>query len=821
MKNYTPLTFVLLFFLFGGTIDAQKRALGKPQIFERPLQTESFYLSPTKEKIKAPWIVICDREGAQTFANLSKTGVLENPKEKLKFKNWFYVSEEKDQHIRLFKGQVNSASLKVEGATKDYGWIHKKDVLLWTSGLVDAKTRIDLKAFLLNKASEVKRIMQLDKKEIVKIYKGPETGETIGNKTIYEFYFVFKKEGDKYLLSKNVNINPQHNIEDLIGWVRQGRIEAWNTRICLEPNFEEPAFLERKDNTDFQLIAYGDEASAISHSESGRLDNSQAIWKNDPVTLKPTDLASDGKRFKGGVVRFPMLSNRKKSGYFRSGVIGELDIKYTNTKTDKLPEVDWSLIMQSVQDKEVARRNFDILFVIEGTKSMSWYKETIAKAIKEASQEFVGVPNVRYGVAVYRDTPEKAENKLFDIKKMHSSVDTITEFVSNIEFARWRDNDNYAAMYYGINQAMIESNMNDQHTNVVYVFGNNADLKAERSRKGADECFLQTDVVAAKLADFNAHVIGIQCKNADREGAYFIKNMRSLMLESANVQFRAYNGISDVMSDLQVANPELTDDNKLKNGANIGMIISPNSGSSMSEKDIVTNTSAAAKNIYDFVEGFWQNISKIMEDGASVEEISAGPFAPAAARIMFDIVEEGKKRGITQRDLEKIAKDKYKLYTEVFIPKRINGADYDVCSQVLFMPENDLEDYIDVLDQLAIDLMKPEDELRKGLHRALVTLVEQYTGSKTIGKEYSTEDLRALMQGVTKEGIKKSEGRDFAIENVLSEKRMPIQDVRNFSTSMVSKARTLKRISKKGKKHEFSYTSENNTYFWIPVEYTF
>lgn len=817
MKYINLLMFIFLIMVPDTAIYAQKKALGTPENFKRPKDIEGYFLTDTRNKIKAPWIVICDREGIQTYNDKDLT----SPKEKLNFKDWFYVSEESESKIRIFKGNVNSASLKIEGEKKDFGWIEKEKILLWTSGLTDAKTQIDSKAFLLNKAEEVKKIMKLDNKELVKIYTGPETAETIGDKTIYEFYFIMKKEGGKFLLSKNVTINPYVNIDDLIGWVPQGRLEVWNTRICLEPNFEKQSFEERRGNKNFQMVAYGDEGSAIAHGKSGERNDSKAIWANDPVQLKPSDLAGDSRRFKGGVVRFPMLSNRKGSDYFRSGVIGELDIKYADGDVGVLPEVPYADITRMVQNREVARRNYDVLFIIEGTKSMALYKKAVKEVMKEVGRELAGVPSVSYGVAVYRDTPEKKENKLFDIKKLNSSLDTMTNYVERLIFDRWHDNDNYTAMYYGVNQAMLEANMNPQHTNIVIMIGNNADLKSDRTRKGIDECYLDKGVIAKRLADFNAHFIGLQCKNSGKEGAYYVKNARGLMLESANVQFSVYSGIASTMPNLNVANPELTENNRLKNGANIGMVIAAPTDSSLPESKIIKEAGNAAKEVYEFVEGFWSEMNKIMEDGASIESISAGNFAPAAARIMFDISEERGRNSLTNEELKKIAFEKYKLYTEVYIPRYISGMQNDLYSQVLFMPESDLQRYIEVLERLSFDLMKPDDELRQGLYEALEELFKQYTGKKYLDKGIDTHDLRALMQGVDKEGLKENPERDFVISNVLTEKKMSTDKVRDFAQRMVDKTRQLKKIAKEGKHYEFSYTSENNTYFWIPIEYTF
>lgn len=822
MNLYPQLFFLILFSILINESSAQKTALGKPKSFERPVlrydDEDKSTPYPIESKENAPWIVICDQKGVKTYERVNSSDRLETPKKGLEFREWFYVSDETPNHIRIFKGTINPTTFRMSKDAQDYGWVNKKDMLLWTSSLTDEVTKIDLKAFLLNKASDVEEIFKSKKKEIVKIYSGPHTTETLEDKHIYEFYFVFKKEGNRYLLSKNVNINPSHHADDLIGWVEQGRLELWNTRICMEPNFEEEAFKERKLNPNFHLIAYGDPGSAISHSETGKRIDSKAIWSNDPATLAPSSLASDERRFEGGVIRFPMLSEVRRSAYFRTGLIGKLLLK---DKTS-IPEPDWASITKLIEKREMGlHRNFDVLFVIEGTKSMANYKTAIAEAIKKVSQQFVNVPNVRYGVAVFRDTPEKPDNKLFDIRPMHSNVNKSVKFVSKIEFARWHDNDNYSALYYGINQAIIESNMNDQHTNIVFVMGNNADLKSERSRKEVDECYIKTDELASKLANLNAHIVAIQCKNQNREGDYFAKNIRTVMLETANMQYNTYNQISSTLPDITVKAPELTDDNQLKNGANIGMILSPPKNSSMTEQEIIDKAETAAKKIYEYVDVFWKDINKLVGNGTSLKNIDPENFSSPAANILFNVVDKSKKRGITQENLEKITKEKYQLYTEVYIPKRIKGAEYDTYSQVVFMPERDLEHYVEMLESLSAALMRPADEIRQALHDSLADLVKQYTGHKSVPRDFKINELRAVMQGISLEGLKVNKRRDFAIENVLNEKKMPIKKVIEFSNAIVEKGKKLREINTQGKSYEFSYSSEDNTYFWIPIEYTF
>lgn len=832
MKNSLKfiLAFVALIFCYQAM--AQKKAISQPKSCKRPIDSNTGWeQQEDKDRIRAPWIVICDRDNAKTYKD-SKGRPNKNAEFKtLKFKDWFYVWDEQDDWIRIFKGKVSPSNLKVSGTAEDFGWIKKSDILLWNTGLIDSKTQINLKAFLLNKANEVKNILALEKKEVVPIFKGPKTGEKIGQKTIYEFYFVFKKEHNRYLISKNVNINPQHNIEDLVGWVRVDRAETWNTRICLEPNFKDDAFEERKNHIPYRFVAYGKETNARIHATNGSITREDVIWANDPVGLNQEQLATDGKRFKGAVVRFPMLSNRSGSSFYRSGVIGEINVKTFGELLDTINEINYSSILSSISNQENSRDNFNVLFVMEGTQSMSKYKNAVTNTLQKIQTELSNVPSVKYGAAIYRDEPEKQFNRLFEVYPVNPDPEGVVSFIENAEFRRWADNDSYTSMRYGINQAMIESGLNSNHTNIVFLIANSADYFAARERRVAaqannDETYLEVEEIVDKLANVSAHFISIQCRHSnDRESVYFVKQSRDLMLESAKKQFDLYKGVTDYVRDITLVTPEIPEgesqlEQKLVGGAGVGFLKKPSSGTSLDEEEVTNFIVSSVRDVYYFVDEFWDNISKIADDGAPINKISAGEFAPAAAKMLMKLLEKD-SRAYSRDDIVKLTRDKYKLYTEVYFPKQISGANYPTTSQVLFMPKDDLENYITVLDALGFALTKPMDEVRMELYNALRSLIKQFTGNDFV-KGYSTQDLWALMQGVTKEGLQSSNERDFfLIEDVRSSKKVSDEEVRNFAHRMASKAKNLKRINTRGKDHEFSYVSEGNIYFWIPIDMTF
>lgn len=836
---------VLLFFAGFSAIEAQSfkysKVLGKPLDFERPYDNDAFYLTKVNKRVRAPWVVFCDRSDEDmivTYAD-SRGG---QPLQKLKYKDHYYVVEETATWVHLVKGNVNSDLKIAPGTGIDYGWIDKRNVLLWNTGLVDSKTEIHRKAFMLNKASETKKIIKLDKKEIVKIYKGPYTGETVGEKTIYEFYFVYKKENNRYLLCKEVAIAPGNMVQNnLIGWVDFTRLEDWNTRIALEPNFTEKAFNERKSKPNYRMVAYGSEVGAKTHTTKGTITQSDVFWDNDPINIPAAQMAqTDPRRFKGAVVRFPMF--RSQESFYRSGVIGEVTIKTLEAQLETMKELSYGNISTSIRNSETARDKYNVLFVVEATRGMIPFKAGIVDGLKKIKAELSSLPNARFGAALYRDTPERSSGRLFEVQQMTNNLREVQDFIETAEFKSPNDNDDYTAMNYGLTQAMLEAGMSGDATNLVFLIGNNGDFSADKLRKVAaqeanDEALLGSISVADQLANLNVHLITVQCKhNNDRPSAKFISAGKTFMLEAAKQQHDRYKGVTNYIRDVTLVNPSVTESEGaapilLKGGPTVGRVVKPQRGNALSNADIAEAVRKGAKDVYDFTEDFWQKIGRIVDDGVSVDDISAGTLEPAVAQVIFNLLDESSRtEGWTREDIEKLAKNKYKLYTEVFIPTATPGTSNAPVSMVLFMPRRDLEGYVNRLEALSLSLIDTPDKQREALYTTMVDLLKQFTGNDNINpKDYSVDQLRRVMQGIEQEGLMLNSGEamSFPIEDIQSRRKMPDSDIRTFIQRILDNTRKLNSILRKGKSYEFAYTSGRdvdgyeNVYFWIPVEYTF
>ena len=335
---------------------AQNKVIGQPIKFQNPKDflneddMKQFIQGKGKESKENAWIVVSDRMNNQTYKKGDENSEAET---KINFKDWFYVTDQNDEWIHIIKARLGS-NLKISKMGKDYGWIKKSNMLLWTSGMLDQNTLIHRKAFLLNKVEDISAILESENKELVSIYQGPNTAETVGKKNIYEFYFIYKKDKGRYLIGKESRFSSARIDNVLVGWIRDQKTSEWNTRIALEPCFTEDAYNERKENPDLRMIGFSDLGGANSYANTGMLAESKIIWDNDPISRTMEELASDGRRFKGTVVRFPMLQNYPSA--FMSGAIGEVTTKSMQDVVSSMNEVNWAEIVESVKDNTKNRR---------------------------------------------------------------------------------------------------------------------------------------------------------------------------------------------------------------------------------------------------------------------------------------------------------------------------------------------------------------------------------------------------------------------------------------------------------------------------------
>ncbi len=839
MKAIKLLTLIFVAFSFVPTASAQKysRIMGKPEKFNRPIdyvaETDRLRFQNARDKYSKdkPWIVVSDRENNPTYKKADETS---EEMETIGFKSYFYVVDEKEEWLHII--QARTSGLKISKMNKDYGWVKKDKMLLWTSGLVDEQTQIHKKAFLLNKVQDIERILREDSKDFAKIYSGPLTNKIADKKTIYEFYFVYKKENDRYLLGKESLVSSSRVENVIVGWVDRKKAADWNTRIALEPNFDQVAFEERKGNPDLRVVGFTDIGGADGHAQTGSIVEEKKAWDNDPIKISSNKLAdSNPRRFKGAVVRFPMLKNYPNS--FMSGAIGEIQTKSMKDVVSSVSEVDYSGIVEGVKESSTSRDNYNVFFLVEGTRQLTKYKQSILNSLENLERNFGDEVNIRYGAAIYRDTPEEQVDKLYEIQPLVNDKAKVINFLNQGEFSQWHDNDEYTALYYALNETLLKGSFSDNHTNIIFLIGNNADYKFDRVRKQVavetkDKTYVETDQILEKLAKINAHLVTVQCMNqGNRACAKYPSMSASFIVEASKKQHKEYSSIREYFPGTSVVNPSMPDldegkELEMTGGPNVGKLLKPERNAEISQKELQEFIEETTVDIQEFVEDYWKEMANLTFDGDAMDlEQSSGVWEPAIAREVYRLIQKRKEnKSFSEDDLKKIIDQKYHLYRQIYLAKNVRGAKNSTMSYVMFMPKEDLKDYIRTLKKLAQASDGSPDQQREALFLTFTELLKQFTGNSGISRrdveKTSVDELRAIMQGIEGEGLQIGEGMGFKIGNILSPRKMGEAELEKLIQGILTKLDGLERVYRLGDRYEFSYSTADNTYFWIPVEYT-
>ena len=78
------------------------------------------------------------------------------------------------------------------------------------------------------------------------------------------------------------------------------------------------------------------------------------------------------------------------------------------------------------------------------------------------------------------------------------------------------------------------------------------------------------------------------------------------------------------------------------------------------------------------------------------------------------------------------------------------------------------------------------------------------------------------MQGIGAEACNMpSRWGSIKISDIQDRKKVPNEEIKKRIEEIIKKTGELQTIRNAGNSYEFSYTTSNGTYFWIPLEYIF
>jgi len=819
----------------------------RPFFFEYP---DSYYKVFINDKDKGiddvPWIVFSDRKENITYNKPEKSsGVLK----KLGFLDQFYVIDEKDGWIHIVKTRTSRTKVldRYKKRTEDFGWVPKQNMLLWMSGLVNKRTKIHQKLFLVNRADQISTILKKDNKKRIKIYEGPKSKKVFKEISIHSYYYILKQdfENDRYLIAADYKINQFDAEKQVIGWINKTNASLWKTRIALEPNFSKEAFEERKANERFKFICFNN-ATAVDNYISGEpFDRSSIVLDKDPAFILDEKILSEKnkRRFDGSIIRYPLISSPDDS-FFESGVIGDVQVRTLQDQISEIDGINYSKIMRTINERSQTTKKFNILFLVEATNDMKPYKNNIIEAIRKAETTFIDEKQVKYGAVLYTDAIESG--KEIKVLPLTADAQSVEEFITDQSFTKVYDSDPYTNVKYALKQGVLESGLGEGATNIIIALGNNADFSVSRIRRVSlhddkKKMMVEDEEIVELAAGLDINFIVAQLKREQFEKANDIypKAYASWISQSASKSFQSYSQIKNYIA-IDVPNPKMADDFstsevlELKGGVNFANIILPPQGQNLDSNRLSEELSASLKSLKDQVKARWNAMNSMISEGNSLKEVSSGGFEPFFADQLMTLIEESKASAWTPEDIRKLIQEKYKLYTKAFIPYKVNSAKYPIAAFVLLMPQSDLQDFVRQLQTLKIIANRDPSEQREALYETFIEFLQQLLGENSDGKlhRYTIDELRALMQGIEGEGF------DFGLKNkyglkegtdigdLLKIKKVSDLEIKQITNGVLGSLEKLETALKQGNNYPFSYTSKNAqnkevVYFWIPSDYLF
>ncbi len=804
-----------------------KTVIGIPENFKKPkdkvgTEYSDFIISKSSYDKERPWIVMADRSNLKTYSEPNKSSDL---KATLKFKEIFYVVKDQGEWIRIVKVQRQLRGLEILQGTevKDYGWVKREDMLLWRTTLRNPDNGIHLKSLLLYSDRAVVDIAKGDLGKSVKFLDAPDaSAKILDDRLLYDFFFVLKKENGYFLLSTEADLSYKSDDPRILGWIPETKQAPWNTRLCLEPNYNPEAFKERKNRTNYRVNCYRQSQSAVDNFNTANINNSLLVY--DPVVSDPKEIAKDGFRFKGHKMRLPVLEAQEQ--YFSTGVLGSLD----ESGKGKLDDSRMAEVQGAFANYKKKRSNWNFFFLIEASEQMRAWKPGIISALEEIKKSLTGEEAVRFAVGFYRDPKLNGQTPYFNLKQRTSDLNDVYKFINTQEFIP-ETPDQHTALNYAMKQALIKSGFADGETNIFYLFANNPDFSSDVMLSSeCNECpeRVAVDEISELMEDKKVHFVAVQPFGND---PYLSRDLHDriedLMIESSKRIFESIKGIGKMLqSYVLYENPTIVENATgkiVKNGPYISRLIIPETGQrTITKQGLIEAIYKSYSEINENESVVLDYLNKLILSGESAgdlkDDIAVGKFGNGIVEKLSEIL-KGSGVASSNEVIGEIVKRKIRIYTQVYVSRRPAGSSFESFSPTLFFPREELKDYVRELENISILRNKPDIEMRRELKEYLVSLFSKYSGNRKPPKDL---DLNEVCKALAGNGFTFKRKDNFQIRDLLDSDTQT-ETITSFIDKITEKKEKLESIVNNPRVYsDYIYTTANSeNYFWIPFDDVF
>jgi hypothetical protein len=499
---------------------------GQPFVGKKPQRMPVRYQKPTFE-------TITDFSISTALSNLNwsvwidRTGVTTSNGSTPKFMDRFLVVEEKDKmiHIVVDDASFNSSLGEFTSEPTDFGWVDKAFCVLSPNALYSSKTNFRMKIMTITTPEQMMGDMEKirDGAKKLAFFDTPTTTTPNEKETpLFEFFYILKKEGTRYLVCKKDNISRGKSLEFVNGWVDIPSVQLWDQRQALEPNWDKEAVYERqKLNVKSSIFSNESQAKKFASTREG----DSAFWNDDRYAKRYTPYWKRLPIFKqtGNLVETAVVSDLVQEG-------NKGDTTFRKVKGDQMLE-----IQQMLNEQIQKARKINLVFVIDGTQSMDKYFGSVRRAVIESAAAVQNSSNeFRYGAVIYRDYDKPDRDSCYLVQRL-TDYNQFARFISTVDAndkSCW-DQSTSEGMYLGLKKVENILRGFEQQTNIIILIGDSGD------REGVGR-ITENDVIPL-LKKYNCGILAMQVhNNVDQSYEDFRLQIRDLGVKNAQ-------GITDIL----------------------------------------------------------------------------------------------------------------------------------------------------------------------------------------------------------------------------------------------------------------------------------
>ncbi|MGB0931877.1 MAG: type VI secretion system protein TssR domain-containing protein, partial [Chitinophagales bacterium] len=783
--------------------------LNIPIKYGTPQEDVNYNPVSEQETSSALWFVASDRDNNTTYQQPNGTERMQV----IHFLDKFYVVGESGEYLRLVKPveDDNDALVDIKGELyvhgEDFGWIHKKYLLLWRHCIISPK-RMDTKAMLLNTVETISKD-NITVKDLQKatFYKEPNLSAESGNTArLFNFFFVYKREGDAILLGKDNFIRDYYtDYENIVmGWVPANKVIQWDHRVVTEPNWESPAVKERINNNTKAAVFYG-EFDAKAYQGNHQVNRNRILWAEKTISKE---------RELGQRIRFPIIMDDKE--HLKVGAMGQ--IYNYDGEVDRESYED---LRSKVTKLKSLKRNVNIVFVVDGTQGMASYCKAIGDVILESNSTFRNSLNtVRFGAVVYRDIDagQVTQRKLLNSDRMG-----VASFFHQEINTSFDDNDLGDAVNNGIYTAIKSLSLSKKETNFIVLVGGSPNHQRN------DDSQVSSQELVSLMDKYNCHLFSFLVDNQEdskygkRESQQkedLIYQVKDLLLEVANKKYKtlaANQRVAEVIKKtpdyLQKPRlkpyPRKQNLYQLEKTAVMGSSYHAEFGTKMDIADfkeellrILVDSEEKTNALLDRIEyKVW---------GFGNEKPQSGEASTFGASI------EGFLQSIlTEDQIRTIRDDNIQLYQPGYAPKLIEGQKFPLFKYSLFLTRLELLELYNQMKKFS-KATTSVNNARREMQEVYLDILSTYLGNED--DSFLQMDLQEINQYIfglpgTSDFLK-----DITVSDITRTDRFTNADFNRFVARLENKLQTLGDIVNSAD-YSYSFKSNDISYYWLSEDF--